>query len=95
MRIKEVEHVYVVDGTEQEVRELKQKLYEKYEEVSVYPTPFDDRIVCKLGNCVRCIEPYEDEETGEEREGEKVPAFCSECRVCIECEHLSECSESQ
>lgn len=93
MKIKEVEHVYIVDGTEQEVRELKAELYETYEQVDVYPTPFDHRIVCKLGNCVRCIEPYTDEDDNE-CEGEKVPAFCSECRVCRECEHLSECSKS-
>lgn len=46
MRIKNIEHVYTVDGTEAEVREMKARLYEKYEQVDVYPTPYDDRIVC-------------------------------------------------
>lgn len=47
MRIKTTEHVYTIDGTEQEVREFKARMYEKYEQVDVYPTPFDDRVVCK------------------------------------------------
>lgn len=93
MHIKAIERVYIVEGTEKEVQEFKRELYEKYEEVSVYSTPFDHRIVCSLGDCVRCIEPYEDED-GEEQEGEKKPAECMECRVCRDCEHLSECSKS-
>lgn len=46
MRITSIEHVYNVDGTEKEVREYASELRQKYKEVSVYPTPFNDRIVC-------------------------------------------------
>lgn len=57
MKIKTIEHTYIVDGTEKEVREYAQELREKYAEVSVYPTPFDDRIVCtgeKIQYCTLC-----------------------------------------
>lgn len=44
-------------------------------------------------NCPRCIEPYQDEETGEERPGERKPSECQECGVCKDCEHMRECSK--
>lgn len=45
-------------------------------------------------NCPRCIEPYTDEETGEERPGERKPSQCIECGVCKDCEHFIGCSKS-
>jgi len=46
-----------------------------------------------LPHCPRCIEDYKDEK-GEWQEGKFKPAFCKECGVCKDCEHLSECSKS-
>ena len=84
------------DEEEKRAREFKQELYEKFETVDVYPNGrHESRIVCGLGNCLRCIEPYEDEDTGEEMEGEKKPAECEECRVCHDCEHFNDCSKSE
>lgn len=47
MEIKEIEHVYTITGTEQEARDLQRELNVKLNEVTIYSTPFDHRIVCK------------------------------------------------
>lgn len=93
MKITNIVHEYEVRGTAREVAFLKFKLLEKYETVDVYPTPYDFRLVCKMGDCVRCIESHTDED-GTEHEGEYKPAECEECKVCRDCEHLEECSKS-
>lgn len=41
--------------------------------------------------CPRCIEDYEDEETGEHIEGTRVKAECVGCLVCHDCEHMIDC----
>lgn len=45
--------------------------------------------------CPRCIEDYEDEETGEQMDGEEKPSHCPECFVCEDCEHMSDCKYSE
>jgi hypothetical protein len=54
MKIKTIEHIYTIDGTESEVREYKRELQEKYETVDVYPTPFDHLIVCVAQSDTGC-----------------------------------------
>lgn len=44
-------------------------------------------------HCPRCVEEWENEE-GAFMAGEKRPSDCAECGVCVECEHLIDCSKS-
>lgn len=44
--------------------------------------------------CPRCIENWENPDTGEINKGTKEISDCKECGICSECEHLLECSKS-
>jgi hypothetical protein len=41
--------------------------------------------------CPRCIETYDDIETGNRCVGTEVESDCDDCGVCFECEHMSDC----
>jgi len=47
MYIEKIEHVYTVTGKDVEVLQFKRELQEKYEEVELYQSPFDHRVVCR------------------------------------------------
>ena len=46
MTITKIEHVYTVEGTEKEVRDFAQEKRAHYNEVNVYPTPYNSTVVC-------------------------------------------------
>lgn len=43
--------------------------------------------------CPRCIEDWEDDD-GVPHKGTEEVSACEECGVCIECEHLCDCSKA-
>lgn len=46
MKLTKTEHIYTIEGTDEEVRDFKQSMLEKYNDVQYYNTPYDSRVVC-------------------------------------------------
>lgn len=72
-------------------------VFEKGDSVSTGYKFYDefDVEVNHLEFCPRCIEDWENPDTGEIDKGTKEKSECPECGICEECEHLLECSKAK
>lgn len=48
MKVVLIQHVYTVEGTDREISDYKNDLYQTYDKIDVIPTPFDKRLVCTV-----------------------------------------------